>query len=66
MINDKVAITGVGGSTSAYVIANILKKGRQALIIVPGRVRSERLAEDLAFFCDREISILPPDEDVFL
>ncbi len=66
MINNKVAITGVGGSTSAYVIANILKKGRQALIIVPGRVRSERLAEDLAFFCDREISILPPDEDVFL
>lgn len=62
----KVAITGVGGSTSSYVIANILEKEKQCLVIVSGRVRSQRLAEDLSFFCEREIVILPPDEEVFL
>ena len=66
MKNSKIAITGTGAQASPYVIAKLLKEGRQALIIVPGRVRSERLAEDLSFFCNREILILPPDEEVFL
>ena len=66
MKNSKIAITGAGAQATPYVIAKLLKEGRQALIIVPGRVRSERLKEDLSFFCNREIVILPPDEEVFL
>ncbi len=66
MSSKVIAINGAGGSASAYLIANYLNQNEQALIIVPGRVRSERLAEDLSFFCDREIMILPPDEEVFL
>ena len=66
MNNNKMAITGVSGSVSAYVIASVLRQDRKAIVIVPGRVRSERLAEDLSFFCDRNIYVLPPDEEVFL
>ena len=61
-----MAIIGTGGSTSAKVIADVLKEHRQGLVIVSGRSRSEKLAEDLSFFCDKEVLTLPEDEYVFV
>ena len=66
MNKKSVAITGVSGSASAKVIADILEAKKQYLIIVPGRSRAEKLSEDLSFFCDRRMEVLPPDEEVFL
>lgn len=69
--NKRIAISGTGGSASAKVISDLLAtKGdepkRQCLVIVSGRSRADRLAQDLSFFCDREILVLPPDDDVLL
>ena len=69
--NKRTAITGTGGSASAKVIRDLLSKEeqgfeRQCLVIVSGRSRADRLAQDLSFFCDQEIHILPQDEDVLI
>ena len=59
-------ITGISDSRSAKVIADRLIPQRQAFIVRAGRRQADRLAEDLAFFSDREIIVLPPEEELFL
>ena len=58
-------ITGVSGSTSAFVISDILEKNKQCMVLVSGRSRAEKLAADLSFFSARRIYVLPPEENVF-
>ena len=61
----RVNISGVSGSLSAFVIAEHLEENRPCLVVVSGRSRAEKLAADLSFFSARNISIMPPEEDVF-
>jgi len=48
------------------VIANIIKEERQSLIVTATSARAKRLASDLSFFSEREILVLPDEDQVFL
>ena len=62
-----INITGVSDSRIAPVAAYRASEDRQTLIIVPTFVRAQRLAADLSFFSkDKEIFVLPEEEQVFL
>lgn len=63
-----INITGAAESRVAPVIGKILKeeaKG-QCLVVVPSYVRAQRLATDLSFFVDKNIYVLPPEEEGFI
>ena len=73
MENKKILITGAGGAASAKVIGDIIKENRdrtgvtgQYLVLMSGRSRAERFAQDLSFFCDEEIVLWPEDEGPFI
>ncbi|MDD6043163.1 MAG: transcription-repair coupling factor [Eubacteriaceae bacterium] len=61
-----VNISGVSESRSAYVISQLAKEEGQSLIITATKSRADRLASDLSFFSDREILVLPTEDQVFL
>ncbi len=61
-----INISGISESRIAPVAANIAKSNAQALIIVSTGTRAKRLAEDLAFFADKKIYVMPEEEGVFL
>ena len=61
-----VNISGVSESRSAYVISQLAKEEGQSLIITATKSRADRLASDLSFFSDREILVLPSEDQVFL
>lgn len=63
-----INITGVAESRVAPVIYKILKeepKG-QCLVVVPSYVRAKRLATDLSFFVEKNVYVLPPEEEGFV
>lgn len=63
-----INITGAAESRVAPVINRILKeepKG-QCLIVVPSYVRAKRLATDLSFFVDKNVYVLPAEEERFV
>lgn len=62
-----INISGVSDSQTAPLAAGIIneKKG-QYLLVVSSFVRAKRLAEDLSFFADRNICVLPEEEEFFL
>ncbi|MCQ4637065.1 transcription-repair coupling factor [Anaerovorax odorimutans] len=63
-----INITGAAESRVAPVIGKILKdeaKG-QCLVVVPSYIRAKRLATDLSFFVDKNIYVLPPEEEGFI
>lgn len=63
-----INITGVSESRVAPVIHKILKeetKG-QCLVVVPSYVRAKRLATDLSFFVEKNVYVLPAEEEVFV
>lgn len=61
-----VNISGVSESRSALVISNIVKEEGQSLILTATLARANRLAADLSFFSDKEILVLPAEDQVFL
>ena len=61
-----VNISGVSESRSALVISNIVKEEGQSLILTATLARANRLAADLSFFSDKEIFVLPAEDQVFL
>lgn len=62
-----INITGVSEGREAPVISEILKdKKGQSLIVVSTFNRAKRLATDLSFFSDRNIYILPQEEESFI
>ena len=66
MISNRSLITDIGDSATAKFISENLADEGQALVIVSGRSRAERLVQDLSFFCDRKILMLPPDDEIFV
>ena len=62
-----VNITGAAEGRVAPIMADIIgeKKG-QSLIVVSTFNRAKRLATDLSFFSDRDIYILPQEEETFV
>lgn len=58
-----ISIAGISESRSSAVAGVIAEeRGGQTLIIVSGFGRAKRLAEDLAFFVDRKIYVIPEEE----
>lgn len=60
-----INVTGVSESRVAPVIHKILKeeaKG-QCLVVVPSYIRAKRLATDLSFFVEKNVYILPAEEE---
>ena len=61
-----INISGVSESRCAPVISHLIKEEGQSLVITATAARAERLAMDLSFFSQKEILVLPPEEQVFL
>ncbi len=64
-----INITGAAESRVAPVIHKILKEEEpkgQCLVVVPSYVRAKRLASDLSFFVEKNIYVLPPEEEGFV
>ncbi len=61
-----INISGISESRCAPVISDILKEEGQSLIVTATATRAERLASDLSFFSQKEIMVLPAEEQVFL
>lgn len=61
-----VSISGVSEGRVAPVAAIIAEdKNRQCLIITASYVRARKLAEDIAFFTDKTIYVIPSEEQIF-
>lgn len=63
-----INVTGVSESRVAPVIHKILKeeaKG-QCLVVVPSYIRAKRLATDLSFFVEKNVYVLPAEEEGFV
>lgn len=61
-----INISGVSESRCAPVISEIAKEEGQSLIITATAARAAQLASDLSFFSQKEILLLPAEEQVFL
>lgn len=63
-----INITGAAESRVAPVIHKILKEesNGQCLVVVPSYVRAKRLATDLSFFVEKNVYVLPPEEEGFV
>ena len=48
------------------MISHIAREEGQSLVITASAARANRLATDLSFFSNREIFVLPPEDQVFL
>ena len=61
----KINITGVSGSRVAYYAAKEIVKKKKTMIIVSRADVATRLKDDISFFVqDREIFIMPEEDDV--
>ena len=56
-------ITGVSGSRTAYYTAKQVEKHKKILIVVSSEREAMRLKEDMAFFIENEIIVLPEEEE---
>lgn len=61
-----INISGISESRCAPVISQIVKEEGQSLVITASAARANRLASDLSFFSNKEILVLPAEEQVFL
>lgn len=61
-----INISGVSESCSAPVISDIVKEEGQSLIVTATFARANKLASDLSFFSQKEILVLPAEDQVFL
>ena len=66
MNKEMIGISGVSESRAVPIISDIIDREGQSLIITSGTMRAEKLASDLSFFSNREIFVLPAEEQVFL
>jgi len=64
--NGAAAISGVAEGRAAAVAAEAARlSGRQCLIVTASYARAKKLAEDVAFFVDRKICVVPSEEQIF-
>ena len=61
-----INISGISESRCAPIISKIVKEEGQSLIIVATENRAKRLASDLSFFSEKEVLVLPAEDQVFL
>lgn len=63
-----INVTGVSESRVAPVVHKILKEEAegQCLVVVPSYVRAKRLAIDLSFFVEKNVYVLPAEEEGFV
>lgn len=61
-----INISGISESRIAPVAANICEREGQSIIIVASLTRAKRLASDLSFFTNKEILVLPAEDQIFL
>lgn len=62
-----INIAGISESRAAATAAVIAEeRGGQLLVVTPGFLRAKRLAEDLSFFVDKKIYLIPEEENTFL
>ena len=66
MNRELINISGISESRSVPIISDLVKEEGQSLIITASTARAEKLALDLSFFSNREIFVLPGEEQVFL
>jgi len=57
---------GISESRVAPVAAHFAKEANQSIIVCATYGKARRLAEDMAFFTDKKICVLPEDENNFL
>lgn len=63
----KVNLTGISEGRAMPVASLIInERGGQCIIITSSYSRAKRLAEDLSFFVDHKIYIIPEEEQLFL
>ncbi|MGI6751437.1 MAG: transcription-repair coupling factor [Anaerovoracaceae bacterium] len=62
-----INITGISESRASSIAAIIAEeRGGQLLIITPNYLRAKRLAEDLYFFSDKKVFLIPEEDRSFL
>ena len=61
-----INISGISESRCAPVISHLAKEEGQSLIITATAARANKLALDLSFFSQKEVLVLPAEEQVFL
>lgn len=62
-----INISGISEGRAMPVAALIIReRGEQCLIITSSHAKAKRLAEDLSFFVDRKIYVIPDEEQLFL
>ena len=65
--NGIIGISGISESRSALVISDVIKKEQgQNLIIVATEPRARKLANDLSFFTEKHVMVMPAEDQVFL
>ena len=58
--NGIIGISGISESRSALVISDVIKKEQgQNLIIVATEPRARKLANDLSFFTEKHVMVMP-------
>lgn len=68
MLNKGITnISGVSDGRVAKEAAQLINEGeRQCLIITSSFLKAKRLAEDLSFFVEKPIYVLPAEEEIFI
>lgn len=66
MNKEMIGISGVSESRAVPIISDLLSGDEQGLIITSSALRAEKLASDLSFFSEKEIILIPAEEQVFL
>jgi transcription-repair coupling factor (superfamily II helicase) len=62
-----INISGISEGRAMPVASLIIKeRGGQSLIITSSHAKAKRLAEDLSFFVDQKIFVIPDEEQLFL
>ena len=62
-----IHISGISEGRAVPIAAMIAKeKGRQSLILASSYAKAKRLAEDLSFFVEQKIYVIPEEEQLFL
>ena len=65
--NEIHQISGLSEGRVAKAASELIQeKGGQCLIITASHLKAKRLAGDLAFFTDRPIFVLPPEDEIFI
>jgi transcription-repair coupling factor (superfamily II helicase) len=63
----RVNITGISEGRAMPVASLIInERGGQCIIITSSYPKAKRLAEDLSFFVERKIFVIPEEEQLFL